>query len=135
MLLTVFGEVFHPCSKLAGYSTETAIPVLNKNTYNRRSKIIIFRNNFIALSTFTEYESWGMFWTLTAKNERNYNNKFFKKRLNRWKNLPELSLILSSQSKRIEIIRPVFICFSCKWERRKGMESITYLTQSLNSNP
>ncbi len=36
---------------------ESAIPVLNKNTCERWLNIIIFRNNFISLSTFTEYES------------------------------------------------------------------------------
>ena len=45
-----------PLDKSQKRAIITAIPVLNKNTYNRRSKIIIFRNNFIALSTFTEYE-------------------------------------------------------------------------------
>jgi len=113
----------------------TAIPVLNKNTCDRWLNIFIVRNHFISLSIFTEYKSVGMFWTLTAKNERNYNIKFFKKRLNIWKKLSKLSLILSSQSRRFEIIRPVFVGFSCKWERRKGMESITNLTQSLNSTP
>jgi MEDS: MEthanogen/methylotroph, DcmR Sensory domain len=36
---------------------ETAIPVLNKNTCGRRLNFLIFRNNFISLSTFIEYES------------------------------------------------------------------------------
>jgi multimeric flavodoxin WrbA len=45
-----------------GNSTgETAIPVLDKNTCERRLNILIFRNNFISLSTFPEYESKGMF--------------------------------------------------------------------------
>ena len=34
-----------------------AIPVLNKITCKRWLNILIFRNNFIALSIFTEYES------------------------------------------------------------------------------
>jgi integrase/recombinase XerD len=34
-----------------------AIPVLNKNTCERLFNISIFRNDFVALSTFTEYES------------------------------------------------------------------------------
>jgi hypothetical protein len=38
-----------------------AIPVLDKNTCERRLNILIFRNNFISLSTFPEYESKGMF--------------------------------------------------------------------------
>jgi hypothetical protein len=39
----------------------SAIPVLDKNTCERRLNILIFRNNFISLSTFPEYESKGMF--------------------------------------------------------------------------
>jgi ABC-2 type transport system permease protein len=35
----------------------TAIPVLNKNTCGRRLNFLIFRNNFISLSTCIEYES------------------------------------------------------------------------------
>ncbi len=51
---------------------------------------------------------------INCKNERNYNVKFFKKHSTDEKNLQELSLILSSQSRRFEIIRPVFVGFSCK---------------------
>jgi len=40
---------------------QSAIPVLNKNTCERWLNIIIFRNNYISLSTFTEYESKGRF--------------------------------------------------------------------------
>ena len=36
---------------------EPAIPVLDKNTCDRWLNILIFRNNLISLSTFTEYES------------------------------------------------------------------------------
>ena len=36
---------------------ETAIPVLDKNTCERRLNILIFRNNFNSLPTFPEYES------------------------------------------------------------------------------
>jgi division protein CdvB (Snf7/Vps24/ESCRT-III family) len=42
-------------------SDSAAIPVLDKNTCERRLNILIFRNNFISLSTFPEYESIGMF--------------------------------------------------------------------------
>jgi uncharacterized membrane protein YfcA len=35
----------------------SAIPVLNKNTCGRRLNFLIFRNNFISLSTCIEYES------------------------------------------------------------------------------
>jgi hypothetical protein len=39
------------------FVSTTAIPVLNKNTCGRRLNFLIFRNNFISLSTCIEYES------------------------------------------------------------------------------
>jgi len=36
--------------KMGNFKMKSAIPFLNKNTFNRRLNIIIFRNNFIALS-------------------------------------------------------------------------------------
>ena len=52
------------CKKLVEESVKeegcieyAAIPVLNKITCKRWLNILIFRNNFIALSIFTEYES------------------------------------------------------------------------------
>ena len=52
ILLTIIQ--FRRISKTASYP---AIPVLNKITCKRWLNILIFRNNFIALSIFTEYES------------------------------------------------------------------------------
>lgn len=44
-------------------------------------------------------------------------------------------IILVFQSKGFEIIRPVVVGFSRKWERRKGLEFINNISQSLNSTP
>jgi predicted HTH transcriptional regulator len=44
-------------SMVENINNATAIPVLNKNTCGRRLNFLIFRNNFISLSTCIEYES------------------------------------------------------------------------------
>ena len=92
----------------------TAIPVLNKNTYNRRSKIRIFRNNFIALFYLqnTNQKACFEYWLQRMKGIITSNS--LKSDITDEKNLQELSHISVSQSRMFEIIRQVFVGFSCK---------------------
>ena len=49
---------YHACeAEEYDLAAQTEIPVLNKNTCGRRLNFLIFRNNFISLSTCIEYES------------------------------------------------------------------------------
>ena len=92
----------------------SAIPVLNKNTYNRRSKIRIFRNNFIALLYLqnTNQKACFEYWLQRLKGIITSNS--LKSDITDEKNLQELSHISVSQSRMFEIIRQVFVGFSCK---------------------
>jgi len=99
---------------LCVYLPNTAIPVLNKNTYNRRSKIRIFRNNFIALLYLqnTNQKACFEYWLQRMKGIITSNS--LKSDITDEKNLQELSHISVSQSRMFEIIRQVFVGFSCK---------------------
>jgi hypothetical protein len=92
----------------------SAIPVFNKNTHDRWLNFLIFRNHFISLSHLqnTNHKARFEYWLQRMKGIISSNS--LKSDFTDEKNLHELSQISSSQSRTFEIVRQVFIGFSCK---------------------